>query len=29
LGCAAVVFRVEEGRDLEEMARELAEAVDE
>jgi hypothetical protein len=28
LGCAGVVFRVEEGRDREEMARKLAEAVD-
>jgi hypothetical protein len=28
LGCAAVVFRVEAGRDQEEMAGELAEAVD-
>jgi hypothetical protein len=28
LGCSAVVFRVEEGRDREEMTGELAEAVD-
>jgi integrase len=28
LGCAAVVFRVEDGRDREKMARELVEAVD-
>jgi hypothetical protein len=28
LGCAAVVFRVEEGREREEMAKELAEVVD-
>jgi hypothetical protein len=28
LGCPAVVFRVEEGRDREEVVRELVEAVD-
>lgn len=27
LGCSAVVFRVEDGRDREELARELAEVV--